>query len=106
MLGGQGLEIFRGTYKRWAESYGKNGDNRTVNKKDIPEKPQGGCINPPPLCRRWLSKCGASIINIISSVNSSKSLKFSLSLALHLTFFHICQSFTDHVLNSNLMFNV
>ena len=48
MLGGQGLEIFRGTYKRWAESYGKNGDNRTVNKKDISEKPQGGGLHHPP----------------------------------------------------------
>ena len=44
---GQGLEIFRGDIKMWEESYRKNGDIRLVNKKDIPEKTQGGCINPP-----------------------------------------------------------
>ena len=47
-LGGQGLEIFRGDVIKMGESYRKNGDVRPVNKKDIPEKPQGGCINPPP----------------------------------------------------------
>ena len=48
------LKFSGGTSKRWAESYRKNGDNRTVNKKDIPEKPQGGASPPPPLCRRGL----------------------------------------------------
>ena len=38
MLGGQGLEVFMGDVKRW-ERYRKNGDIRTVNKKDISEKP-------------------------------------------------------------------
>ena len=41
------------------ESYRKNGEIRTVNKKDIPEKPQGGGggggVASTPLCRRGLS---------------------------------------------------
>ena len=52
ILGGQGLEIFRGDVKRWTESYRKNGDNRTVNKKDIPEKPQRGVASLPPVPAR------------------------------------------------------
>ena len=36
----------------------KNGDIRPVNKKDIPEKPQGGCITHP-LCRRGLVTPGS-----------------------------------------------
>ena len=35
MLGGQGLEIFRGDVKKMGGSYRKNGDIRLVNKKDI-----------------------------------------------------------------------
>ena len=46
MLGGQGLNIFRGDVKMMGGSYRKNGDIRPVNKKGIPEKPQGGCISP------------------------------------------------------------
>ena len=40
---------FSGGRKKWAESYRKNSDIRPVNKKDIPEKPQG-VHQPPPPC--------------------------------------------------------
>ena len=52
MLGGQGLEIFRGGRKKIGESYRKNGGIRPVNKKDILEKPQGGVTPPPPVPAR------------------------------------------------------
>ena len=52
MLGGQGLEIFRGDVKKMEGKLYKNGDIGTVNKKDIPEKPQG--VASTPLCRRGL----------------------------------------------------
>ena len=50
MLGGQGLEIFRGgcnkdgrkAMEKWWYSNGKQ--------KDIPEKPQGAASPPPPPC--------------------------------------------------------
>ena len=48
MLGGSDSWNFQGGRKKdGRKAIEKNGDNRTVNKKDIPEKPQGGCINPP-----------------------------------------------------------
>ena len=57
MLGGQGFEIFREDVKKMGgKAIEKNGDNRTVNKKDIPEKPQGGGLHQPPLCRRGLRR--------------------------------------------------
>ena len=59
MLGGSGSWNFQGGRKKDGRKAIKKGDNRTVNKNDIPEKPQGGggCINapPPPLCRRGLN---------------------------------------------------
>ena len=48
LLGESGSWSFQGDVKRLAESYRKNGDIRPVNKKDITEKPQEGCITPPP----------------------------------------------------------
>ena len=57
MLGGSGSWNFQGgggTYRRWGERYRKNGDIRSVNKKDVPEKPQGvGCITPSCAGLRW-----------------------------------------------------
>ena len=52
MLRGQGPEIFRVDVKKMGESYIKNGDIRPVNKKDIPEKPQGGGLHQPPVPAR------------------------------------------------------
>ena len=46
MLGGQGLEIFRGDVKKMGESYRKNGGIRPVNKKDIPQNRRG--LHQPP----------------------------------------------------------
>ena len=55
MLGGSGSWNFQGgRIKGWAESYRKNSDIRTVNKK-IFQKNRRGCINPP-LCRRGLTR--------------------------------------------------
>ena len=48
ILGGSGSWNFQGGRKKdGRKAIEKNRDNRTVNKKDILEKPQGGCINPP-----------------------------------------------------------
>ena len=53
MLGGSGSWNFQGGRKKdGRKAIEKNGDIRTVNKKDIPEKPQGGggASTPPPPC--------------------------------------------------------
>ena len=47
MLGGSGSWNFQGGRKKWAESYIKNGDIRTINKKDIPEKKHMGVAPTP-----------------------------------------------------------
>ena len=48
MLGGSGSWNFQGGSKKdGRKAIEKNGDIRTVNKKDIPEKPQGGLHQPP-----------------------------------------------------------
>ena len=49
-LGVQGPEIFRRDVKKCSVSYMKIGDIRPVNKKYIPEKPQGVASTPPPPC--------------------------------------------------------
>ena len=49
MLGGSGSWNFQGGRKKDGRKAIKNGGNPTVNKKDIPEKPQGGLHQPPPL---------------------------------------------------------
>ena len=47
MLEGQGSWNFQGGRKKdGRKAIEKNGEIRTLNKNDILEKPQGGCINP------------------------------------------------------------
>ena len=48
MLGGSGSWNFQGGRKKDVGKYRKKGDNRPVNKKDIPEKPQEGLHQPSP----------------------------------------------------------